>query len=184
MDAIEQEVGEQPAVEVPEQKPEPPVVTDEIKLMLQKEGDRRVSSVAAELKKTRDELEAIKKASMSEAQRSKYEYEQNQARLAEEKEQLASKLALYTTRAEINKRGWSEDIAEFVLSGDETEVRDKADKLQRMIDAEVSKRVSEHLKTAGIAPPNKSASTTAPESVNTDDPIAFARAVRAGKLTL
>lgn len=158
---------------------------DEVKMMLQKEGDRRVNPISQELKRFKTELEEVKKQSMTEAQRKQYDAEQERLKYESELNETQQKLAKYTTLAELNRRGWSEDMMEFCLSSDESEVASRAGKLQTLIDAEVAKVRAGAVKSAAIQPPAKGVSTTTVvEEVDYDDPVKFAAAVRAGRATL
>lgn len=157
---------------------------DDIKLMLQKEGDRRVGPVANELKKTKDALEALQKSSMTEAQRQKYEADQERERLLNEKTESEQRLSHYMTQAELNKRGWNSDLTKFVMASTEEDVAANADALQKLIDVEVQKKLQAHLGSVGIKPTAMKSSTTAVTNIDTNDPAAVYAAVKAGKLSM
>ena len=114
--------------------PQPKTYTeDEVKMLLQKETDRRVTPISEKLHQTMKEFEDFKKAQMSEAERLKYEKEQEINALRQSAQEYASKVAKYQTMAEINKRGWDESVLEFLISDNEDLVREKADKMQKLL---------------------------------------------------
>jgi len=163
---------------------------EDVKLMLQKEADRRVTPVSKQLQETRRELEELRKASMTESQRKQYEYEQKQLSYQEELNNTKQTLAQYVTLAELNKRGWDESLMPFLLSEDDSSVKSKADALQKLIEVEVAKVRNASVKSSSIKPPTQSSSTTSVEGVEDFDPtdpkslMRFADSVKQGRASL
>lgn len=186
------EVGDK-AVEQPKEPEAPKAKTyseEEVQMLLQKETDRRVTPLGKQLAEIRRELEETKKSAMSEAERKRYEIEQEQKRYAEELESKSQALARYVTLAEIKGRGWDEGITEFLLSSDEAVVKERADKLQKLIEVEVAKVRSNTIKQSSVKPPVQSSSTAVDsnfDEFDMTDPqslIRFAEAVKQGKVSL
>ena len=121
---------------------------------------------------------------MTEAQRKQYEMEAEQKRYAEELNEKSLMLSKYMTIAELNKRGWDENLTEFLMDSTEDGIRSKADKLAKLIEQEVSKARSNSIAKSSIVPPSKSTTSTTVTEVDLNDPVAFARAVREGRATL
>lgn len=166
--------------------PQPKTYTeDEVKMLLQKEADRRVTPIAEKLHQTMKEFEDFKKAQMSEAERLKYEKEQEINALRQSAQEYASKVAKYQTMAEINKRGWDESVLDFLISDNEDLVREKADKMQKLIEAEAQKRANDALnKTKTNIPAGSNTNSTTDAKVDLKDAKAVYEAVKSGKLSI
>ena len=166
--------------------PQPKTYTeDEVKMLLQKEADRRVTPIAEKLHQTMKEFEDFKKAQMSEAERLKYEKEQEINTLRQSAQEYASKVAKYQTLAEINKRGWDESVLDFLISDNEDVVREKADKMQKLIEAEAQRRANDALnKTKTNIPAGSNTNSTTDAKVDLKDAKAVYEAVKSGKLSI
>lgn len=166
--------------------PQPKTYTeDEVKMLLQKEADRRVTPIAEKLHQTMKEFEDFKKAQMSEAERLKYEKEQEINTLRQSAQEYASKVAKYQTMAEINKRGWDESVLDFLISDNEDVVREKADKMQKLIEAEAQRRANDALnKTKTNIPAGSNTNSTTDAKVDLKDAKAVYEAVKSGKLSI
>ena len=166
--------------------PQPKTYTeDEVKMLLQKETDRRVTPISEKLHQTMKEFEDFKKAQMSEAERLKYEKEQEINTLRQSAQEYASKVAKYQTLAEINKRGWDESVLDFLISDNEDVVREKADKMQKLIEAEAQRRANDALnKTKTNIPAGSNTNSTSDVKIDLKDPKAVYEAVKSGKLSM
>lgn len=158
---------------------------DEVKMLLQREADRRVTPIAEKLNQTMKEFEEFKKAQMTEADRLKYEKEQEINNLRQVAQENASKVAKYQTLAEINKRGWDESVLDFLISDNEDLVREKADKMQKLIEAEAQRRANDALnKTKTNIPAGSNTNSTTDVKIDLKDPKAVYEAVKSGKLSI
>lgn len=158
---------------------------DEVKMLLQREADRRVTPIAEKLNQTVKEFEEFKKAQMTEADRLKYEKEQEINNLRQVAQENASKVAKYQTLAEINKRGWDESVLDFLISDNEDLVREKADKMQKLIEAEAQRRANDALnKTKTNIPAGSNTNSTTDVKIDLKDPKAVYEAVKSGKLSI
>lgn len=179
------EVAEQPTETVQEINQPKTYTEDEVKMMLQKETDRRVTPISEKLHQTIKEFEEFKKAQMSEAERLKYEKEQEINALRQTAQENASKVAKYQTLAEINKRGWDESVLDFVISDNEDLVKEKADKLQKFIDMEAQRRANDALlKSKPNIPAGSNTNSTTDVKIDLKDPKAVYEAVKSGKLSI
>jgi len=179
------EVAEQPTETVQEINQPKTYTEDEVKMMLQKETDRRVTPISEKLHQTMKEFEDFKKAQMSEAERLKYEKEQEINTLRQSAQEYASKVAKYQTMAEINKRGWDESVLDFLISDNEDLVKEKADKLQKLIDMEAQRRANDALlKSKPNIPAGSNTNSIKDAKVDLKDPKAVYEAVKSGKLSI
>lgn len=116
---------------------------EELQALLQKEGDKRVSSAQSKWEKEASKRvsEAEKLAKMDEESKAKYEFEQRVAELeAREKE-----LTLSANRVECSRimasKGLPEELVDFVVSEDADEMNDRIKLFERVIKDTVSKEV-------------------------------------------
>ena len=120
---------------------------EELNALLQKEGDRRVSSALKkqEQKNTEKLREAQKLAKMSEDEKYQYELEQRERAIEEKERQLALSENRNAASKILADKGLSLELVDFVVAEDAESMNEAINKLdkafKRSVKAEVEKRL-------------------------------------------
>jgi len=133
---------------------------EELDLLLQKEGDKRVTSALkkAEQKNAEKVKEAQKLAQMSEQQRYEHELEEREKAIAEKEKALA--LAENTNVASkiLAEKGLSLQLVDFVVAEDAETMNDRITRLEKAFRASVKAEVEKRIGSTGA--PAKPATST------------------------
>ena len=139
---------------------------EELDLLLQKEGDKRVTSALkkAEQKNAEKVKEAQKLAQMNEQQRYEHELEEREKAIAEKEKALA--LAENTNAASkiLAEKGLSLQLVDFVVAEDADTMNDKITRLEKAFKASVRAEVEKRL---GTGAPQKSTTNDEPLTKDT-----------------
>ncbi len=157
LEGIEEKVkGEEGAVEENKTEPDAPktYTEDELKILLQKEGDRRVTGAMKELAGLKVQIEELKKSSMSEVEKIEYERQQEKDKLRLELEEKQAALAKYIGLAEAKSRGWGDGVVEYIADTDPAKAKEKADLLKAALEPEIAKARKDLLSKGNVPMPS------------------------------
>lgn len=120
---------------------------EEVKEMLQREGDKRVSAAMkkAERKKEAAVKEAQRLAQMNDEQKYQYELEQREKAIAEKEKELSLAENKATASAVLADRGLSPQLVDMVVAEDAEEMMDKINRLDTAFKASVKEEVEKRL---------------------------------------
>lgn len=116
----------------------------ELQMLLQKEGDKRVS--AALKKQESKNAEAVKLAAMNEQEKFTYQLEQREKAIAEKEHQLQMAELKNEATKILNEKGLALDLVDFVLTEDAESMNKRISLLDKTfknaVKSEVEKRLS------------------------------------------
>ena len=120
---------------------------EEVDVMLQKEGDKRVSEAMkkAERKNQARIQEATKLAKMDEEQRYQYELEQREKAIAEKESQLALAENKATATTVLSNRGLAPELVDLVVAEDAETMNNNINLLDKAFKASVKAEVEHRL---------------------------------------
>lgn len=123
---------------------------EELNMLLQKEGDKRVSSALkkAERKQAEAVREAEKLAKLSEEEKYAYELEQREKAIAEKERQLALMENKSTAVSILADKGISVKLVDFVLAPDAETMMENINTLEQEFKASVKAEVEKRLQTS------------------------------------
>lgn len=130
-----------------------PTTPEELKKLLQAEGDKRVTSAQKKwADKQKQELaqvqeEAVKLAKMSAAEREKAKFDKEKAEFEAEKAQLAQERLKTQTAQELINNGLSSEFVDFVIASNAETVDDNINKFKAAFDSAVEEAVKKRIAT-------------------------------------
>ena len=126
----------------------------EIQKRIQREVDRAKNKLGNENKKLRQQLEAIKKAKLTDDEQAELDRRQQEEELAEERKALQDEKNRWYAMKAIKKAGLDDggddslELVEFVLGNDEAEINSRVkafgDLVKKLVKAEVDKTFKQH----------------------------------------
>lgn len=134
-----------------------PKTKEELEALLQREGDRRVSSAHKKWKEQQLEIiktekakaveEADRLAKMTADEREKAKFEKEKQEFFAEKEKLEKERLLNQTERELVLTGLDSRFANYVIANTAEEIKDNIAKLKELFDNAVNKQVNERIAT-------------------------------------
>lgn len=121
---------------------------EEIQMLLQKEGDRRVSQLQKTLEKRQREANKLK--NMSDTERTEYELNQRELELEERENKLILAENKAACLSVLVDKGLDASLVDFVVDTDADTMNDKIKKLEKAFKKSVKDEVEKRL--AGSAP--------------------------------
>lgn len=134
-----------------------PTTLDELQALLQREGDRRVTSAQRKWQEKQLEIiktekakaaeEADRLAKMTAAEREKAKFEKEKQEFFEEKAKMEKERLLNQTERELVLTGLDSSFANYVIANTAEEIKDNITKLKNLFDNAVNKAVNERITT-------------------------------------
>lgn len=123
---------------------------EELDLMLQREGDKRVEQAMRKAKKKQElaVAEAEKLAKMSEEEKYRHELEQREARIAEKEKELAIMANKSTAMDILAEKGISTKLVDFVLAEDAEDMMANISLLEEEFKRSVKIEIEKRLQTS------------------------------------